>query len=299
MAELVTTPPARPVRRTAHDFLALTKPTIMLLVLITGFMTLFVIPDASPSIGLVIATVVGTALASGSANALNMYFDRDIDQIMKRTRTRPIPAGKVTPNEALAFGIVLGIISVGLLWVTANALSAMIALSGILFYVLIYTLILKRRTPQNIVIGGAAGSVAPLIAWAAVTGTVELPAVLLFLVIFLWTPPHFWALALLASKDYARAGVPMMPVVRGDDETRRQIFWYTFSLIPLTAAFYFIGFTGWFFLVSGLALAGVFLQKAWKLVKEKTPEMARDVFFYSIFYLALLFVALLIDRVIL
>lgn len=299
MAELVTTSPARPVRRSFNDFLALTKPTIMLLVLITGFMTLFVIPDASPSLGLIIATVVGTALASGSANALNMYFDRDIDQIMKRTRTRPIPAGKVTPNEALMFGIALGIISVALLWVTANALSALIALSGILFYVLIYTLILKRRTPQNIVIGGAAGSVAPLIAWAAVTGTVELPAVLLFLVIFLWTPPHFWALALLASKDYARAGVPMMPVVRGDDETRKQILWYTISLVPLTVAFYAIGFTGWFFLVSGLALAGVFLQKAWKLVKEKTPEMARDVFFYSIFYLALLFVALLIDRVIL
>lgn len=296
MAQVVTNPP---VRRTAHDFLALTKPTIMLLVLITGFLTLFVIPDAQPSIGVVLATVVGTALASGSANALNMYFDRDIDQIMKRTQTRPIPAGKVTPTEALIFGIALGIISVALLWTTTNALAALIALSGILFYVCVYTLFLKRRTPQNIVIGGAAGSVAPLIAWAAVTGTVELPAVLLFLVIFLWTPPHFWALALLASEDYARAGVPMMPVVRGHDETRKQIFIYTALLVPLTIAFYVIDFTGLIFLISGLALAGIFLQKAWKLLKDKSRESARDVFFYSIFYLALLFVALLIDHVLL
>lgn len=296
MAQVVTNPP---VRRTAHDFLALTKPTIMLLVLITGFLTLFVIPDAQPSIGVVLATVVGTALASGSANALNMYFDRDIDQIMKRTQTRPIPAGKVTPTEALIFGIALGIISVALLWTTTNALAALIALSGILFYVCVYTLFLKRRTPQNIVIGGAAGSVAPLIAWAAVTGTVELPAVLLFLVIFLWTPPHFWALALLASEDYARAGVPMMPVVRGHDETRKQIFIYTVLLVPLTIAFYVIDFTGLIFLISGLALAGIFLQKAWKLLKDKSRESARDVFFYSIFYLALLFVALLIDHVLL
>lgn len=296
MAQVVTNPP---VRRTAHDFLALTKPTIMLLVLITGFLTLFVIPDAQPSIGVVLATVVGTALASGSANALNMYFDRDIDQIMKRTQTRPIPAGKVTPTEALIFGIALGIISVALLWTTTNALAALIALSGILFYVCVYTLFLKRRTPQNIVIGGAAGSVAPLIAWAAVTGTVELPAVLLFLVIFLWTPPHFWALALLASEDYARAGVPMMPVVRGHDETRKQIFIYTALLVPLTIAFYVIDFTGLIFLVAGLALAGIFLQKAWKLLKDKSRESARDVFFYSIFYLALLFVALLIDHVLL
>ncbi len=168
-----------------------------------------------------------------------------------------------------------------------------------MFYVCVYTLFLKRRTPQNIVIGGAAGSVAPLIAWAAVTGTVELPAVLLFLVIFLWTPPHFWALALLASEDYARAGVPMMPVVRGHDETRKQIFIYTVLLVPLTIAFYVIDFTGLIFLISGLALAGIFLQKAWKLLKDKSRESARDVFFYSIFYLALLFVALLIDHVLL
>ena len=296
MAQAATNPS---VRRSAHDFLALTKPTIMLLVLVTGFLTLFVIPDASPSIGLVISTVVGTALASGSANALNMYFDRDIDQIMKRTRTRPIPAGKVTPKEALVFGIVLGVVSVVLLWTTANALSALIALAGILFYVFVYTLFLKRRTPQNIVIGGAAGSVAPLIAWAAVTGTVDLPAWLLFLVVFLWTPPHFWALALLASEDYARAGVPMLPVVRGDEETRRQIFLYTALLVPLTVTFYIIDFAGPIFLVGGLLLAGIFLQKAAKLLTDKSRESARDVFFYSIFYLALLFVALLIDRVIL
>lgn len=296
MSELATT---APVRRTAGDFLALTKPTIMLLVLITGFMTLFVIPDASPSWGLVIVTVVGTALASGSANALNMYFDRDIDQIMTRTRSRPVPAGRVKPREALAFGIILGVLSVGLLGLLVNWLSAVIALSGILFYVVIYTLGLKRRTPHNIVIGGAAGSVAPLIAWAAVTGTVELPAVLLFLVIFLWTPPHFWALALLADEDYRRAGVPMMPVVRGHDETRRQIIFYTALLVPLTAAFYLIGYSGLFFLVSGLVLAAVFVQKTLVLARHKTRDAARDVFIYSIFYLALLFVAVVIDGLIL
>lgn len=271
----------------------------MLLVLITGFMTLFVIPDTSPSWGLVVVTVVGTALASGSANALNMYFDRDIDQIMTRTRTRPVPSGRVKPNEALAFGIILGVLSVGLLWLTVNWLSAAIALSGILFYVVVYTLGLKRRTPHNIVIGGAAGSVAPLIAWAAVTGTVELPAVLLFLVIFLWTPPHFWALALLADEDYRRAGVPMMPVVLGHDETRRQIIIYTVLLVPLTAAFYVIGYSGLFFLISGLALAAVFVRKTLTLAKEKSRNAARDVFIYSIFYLALLFVAVVIDRLIL
>ncbi|MFS8524069.1 MAG: heme o synthase, partial [Limnochordales bacterium] len=274
-----------------------TKPTIMLLVLVTGFLTLFVIPGEMPSPGLVVTTVLGTAMASGSANALNMYFDRDIDQIMKRTRTRPIPAGKVTPNEALMFGIGLGVASVALLWTTTNALAAVIALSGILFYVCVYTLFLKRRTPQNIVIGGAAGSVAPLIAWAAVTGTVALPAWLLFLVIFLWTPPHFWALALLASEDYARAGVPMLPVVRGHDETRKQIFIYTALLVPLTLAFYLIDFAGVIFLAGGMAVTLVFLQKAWKLLKDKSRESARDVFIFSIFYLALWFVALLIDRV--
>lgn len=294
MAQVATNPT---VRRTAGDFLALTKPTIMLLVLVTGFLTLFVIPGEMPSPGLVVTTVLGTAMASGSANALNMYFDRDIDQIMKRTRTRPIPAGKVTPNEALMFGIGLGVASVALLWTTTNALAAVIALSGILFYVCVYTLFLKRRTPQNIVIGGAAGSVAPLIAWAAVTGTVALPAWLLFLVIFLWTPPHFWALALLASEDYARAGVPMLPVVRGHDETRKQILIYTALLVPLTLAFYLIDFAGVIFLAGGMAVTLVFLQKAWKLLKDKSRESARDVFIFSIFYLALWFVALLIDRV--
>lgn len=295
MAQAASAPRAR----RAQDFLALTKPTIMLLVLVTGFLTLFLIPDASPSLGTVAATLVGTALASGSANALNMYFDRDIDQVMKRTQKRPIPAGRVTPVEALVFGIALGVASVVLLWTTTNALAALIALGGILFYIFVYTLFLKRRTPQNIVIGGAAGSVAPLIAWAAVTGTVELPAVLLFLVIFLWTPPHFWALALIASDDYARAGVPMLPVVRGEEETRRQIFLYTILLLVLGVAFYAVDFLGPLFLVASLALNGIFAYKAWKLRKEPSPQAARDVFMYSNFYLALLFIAMLLDRMLL
>src|SRR5690606_10419178 len=212
-----TSPMGRPL---ARDFWALTKPRIMALILTTGFMTILLAADGLPPFPLLLAAVLGTALASASANTLNMYFDRDIDAIMTRTRSRPLPAGRVEPAHAFVFGVVLGIASFVLLSTAVNLLSAVLAVAGILFYVLVYTLGLKRRTPQNIVIGGAAGAVPPLIGWAAVTGTVEWPAILLFAIIFLWTPPHFWALALLKNEDYVRAGVPMMPVVRGEEETR-------------------------------------------------------------------------------
>lgn len=283
-------------RAGVHDYVALTKPSIMLLVLITGVTTMLIVPGHMPSFALIVATTFGTALASASANSLNMYFDRDIDVIMKRTQKRPIPAGRVAPKNALLFGIVLGVVSFVFLSVTVNLLSALIAVASILFYVVVYTLYLKRRTPQNIVIGGAAGAAPPLIAWAAVTGTVELPAILLFLLVFLWTPPHFWALALLAEEDYRRAGVPMMPVVRGQEETRKQIVLYTITLLPLTASFYFIGYAGLFFLIVGLVLGIIFLYRAWQLYKEPGKKIALNVFFYSVYYLWLIFGALVIDR---
>lgn len=289
------TPPAR---RSFGDFFALTKPRIMLLVLITGVTTIVVIPGQMPSLALIVATTLGTALASASANTLNMYFDRDIDIIMKRTQDRPLPAGRLSPRDALIFGIVLGFLSFVFLALTVNLLSAVIAVSSILFYVVIYTLILKRRTPQNIVIGGAAGAAPPLIAWAAVTGTVEWPAILLFLLVFMWTPPHFWALALLAEDDYRRAGVPMMPVARGQEETRKQIVIYTVLLLPLTAAFYAIGYGGLFFLISGLLLGIIFLYKAWQLFKEPSREVALNVFMYSVYYLWLMFGALVVDQLV-
>ncbi|MBO8140606.1 MAG: protoheme IX farnesyltransferase [Firmicutes bacterium] len=285
--------------RALHDFWLLTKPSIMLLILITGFTTLLVASEGIPPVSLTLAAMIGMALASGSANALNCYIDRDIDAIMTRTRNRPLPAGRLAPSQALVFGIVLGIGAFAVLAAHANLLSASIALGGILFYVLVYTLGLKRRTPQNIVIGGAAGAVPPLIAWAAVTGTVEWPAVLLFAIIFLWTPPHFWSLALLSSADYDRAGVPMMPVVRGEEETRRQIVAYAALLIPATAGMYLVGFSGLFFLISGLALGFVFLWKSWNLLRTRTREAAKDVFLFSVYYLGLVFLALVIDRLVL
>lgn len=287
-----------PLRPRVQDFFALMKPSIMLLVLITGVTTLLVIPGETPSLWLIIATTLGTALASASANTLNMYFDRDIDIIMKRTQTRPIPAGRVAPRDALIVGIALGIVSFVFLTATVNVLSALIAVASIFFYVVIYTLYLKRRTPQNIVIGGAAGATPPLIAWAAVTGTVGLPAVLLFLLVFLWTPPHFWALSLLAEDDYRRANVPMMPVVRGQEETRRQIVLYTITLLPCTAAFYFIDYAGLFFLAAGLLLSLIFLYKAWQLYKLPNRKIALNVFFYSIYYLWLMFGALVVDQLV-
>ncbi|MFS8542878.1 MAG: heme o synthase [Limnochordales bacterium] len=291
-----TSPMGRPL---ARDFWALTKPRIMALILTTGFMTILLAADGLPPFPLLLAAVLGTALASASANTLNMYFDRDIDAIMTRTRSRPLPAGRVEPAHAFVFGVVLGIASFVLLSTAVNLLSAVLAVAGILFYVLVYTLGLKRRTPQNIVIGGAAGAVPPLIGWAAVTGTVEWPAILLFAIIFLWTPPHFWALALLKNEDYVRAGVPMMPVVRGEEETRRQIFLYTLLLLPPTVGLYLTGTSGWLFLVAGSALGLTFVWKAWVLLRDKSAAAARELFKFSNYYLGLLFTAVVLDRLIL
>lgn len=281
-----------------NDFYELTKPRIVMLMLITAYATLWLATGTVPPLGLTLLTLLGTALSAGSANALNMYIDRDIDIIMRRTRNRPIPAGRISPNEALWFGILMGIGSVVLLTWLVNPLSAFWAAFGILFYVFIYTLWLKRSTPQNIVIGGAAGSVPPLIAWAAATGTVQLPAVILFLVIFLWTPPHFWALALFASEDYAKVNVPMLPVVRGVAETNRQIIIYTVLLTIVTLLLTPAGSAGWFYFTAA-ALAGIyFIVLALRTARETdgSNRAAKKLFFYSILHLAIVFAAMVLDR---
>lgn len=285
-----------PLGEKMRAFYELTKPTIVLLILITAYATLWIASGTPPPFWLSLVTMVGAALSAGSANAINCYYDRDIDVIMRRTRTRPIPSGRVTPREALIFGIVIGIASVALLAWQVHWLAAAWALAGNLFYVFIYTMWLKRSTPQNIVIGGAAGSVPPLIAWAAITGTVAWPAVILFLVIFLWTPPHFWALALFRNEDYTKANVPMMPVVRGLRSTKIQILVYTVLVTAVSLLLTPAGAAGWVYFALALALGGYFIYLAWLTLKDETDRSAKRLFGYSILYLGLLFAAAVADR---
>ncbi|MBX6378305.1 MAG: protoheme IX farnesyltransferase [Clostridia bacterium] len=276
-----------------RDYLNLTKPGIMFLVLITTAAAMWLASGGRPPVGLLLLTVFGTALSSASAAVLNCWFDRDIDALMERTRRRPLPDGRIRPGAALAFGIVLGVASVILLASTVNVLSALLAVVAILFYFLVYTVWLKRRTPQNIVIGGAAGAIPPMIGWAAVTGQVSWEAVVLFLVIFLWTPPHFWALALYRHGDYERAGVPMLPVVCGEDATRRQIFLYSVALVPVTLTLY-AGGAGRLYLVAAAALGAVFLYLAYRVFRFRAHS--RPLFFYSILYLTVLCLVIVVDR---
>lgn len=287
---------AGPFLSKARAFYELTKPTIVLLILVTAYATLWIASDTPPSVWLSLMTILGAALSAGSANAINCYYDRDIDEIMARTRTRPVPSGRVTPREALIFGIVTGILSVALLAWFVHPLAAFWALAGNLFYVFVYTMWLKRSTPQNIVIGGAAGSVPPLIAWAAVHGTVAWPAVILFLVIFLWTPPHFWALAIFRNEDYARAGVPMLPVVKGAHATKVQILIYTIVLTVVSLLLVPSGAAGWLYAVMATVFGGYFIYLAWLTLKDPGDRAAKRLFGYSIIYLALVFAAAVIDR---
>jgi len=281
-----------------RDYLTLTKPRIMTLLLLTGFCGMLVGARGLPGPGLIMATMAGLALACGGASALNHVLDADIDRLMgKRTRSRPVAAGRIPAPYALEFGLALSALSFALLAGVVNPLTAQLALVGNLFYVLVYTRLLKRSTPQNIVIGGAAGAVPPLVGWAAATGSLTLPALVLFAVVFLWTPPHFWALALLIKRDYAAAGVPMLPVVRGEDETARQIVLYTAALVVFTLAPALWGMFGLVYLVSAAALGVAFLWLAWRLRRERTPARARLLFHYSLAYLALLFVAMALDAV--
>ena len=283
------------LRETIGAYVRLTKPRIVVLLLITTVPAMILAGGRLPSVWLVLATLVGGSIAAGSANAINMYLDRDIDQIMRRTRSRPLPAHAVTPERALGFGFVLGAISYLFLSITVNVLAATLSLSAIAFYVFVYTMWLKRTSVQNIVIGGAAGAVPALVGWAAVTGTVAAPAWILFAIIFMWTPPHFWALAMRYQQDYAAAGVPMLPVVKGEDETRRQIFLYSLVLFGTTLLLVPIGRMGPVYLSTAIVLGGVFVYRALRLWRDPAPARAWGLFKYSIVYLAALFGSVAVD----
>jgi protoheme IX farnesyltransferase len=282
-----------------RDYATLTKPRIMVLLLVTAAGGMAVGADGLPSPELALATLGGLALACGGASALNHVFDRDIDRRMRRTARRPVAAGRVAPERALEFGLALSALSFVVLTSFVNVLTALLALAGNLFYVLVYTRWLKRSTPQNIVIGGAAGAVPPLVGWAAATGSLTLPALFLFLIVFFWTPPHFWALALLIKRDYADAGVPMLPVVRGERQTARSIVVYSLVLVGVTLLPVVWRTLGAVYLGSALGLGLVFVALALALQRQTTPARARRLFTYSLAYLALLFVAMAIDPAVL
>jgi len=278
-----------------RDYLQLMKPRVMSLVVFSGFAALVVAP-VQPHPLLSAVAILCIAIASGASGAINMWYDRDIDAVMPRTCKRPIPEGRVDPAEALAFGIVLAIGSVVIMGVALNWLAAGLLASAILFYVFVYTIWLKRRTPQNIVIGGAAGAFPPMIGWAAATGEVSLASVVLFAIVFVWTPPHFWALALFRSADYARAGVPMLPVVAGVPETTRQILLYTIATVALSLLPTPLGIAGWTYFAVAAALGGVFVAGALALRREPDEANAKRVFGFSVLYLFLLFALIVVDR---
>jgi len=277
------------------DFIALTKPRIISLLLVTTIAPMYV--AGSPSWALVLVVFIGGYMMAGGANAVNMYLDRDIDDRMSRTRLRPIPSGRMQAPAVLAFGILLATTATWLLAHFANVLAAALALAGFYFYVFVYTRWLKRSTPQNIVIGGAAGAFPPLVGWAAVTGRVDLLAVYLFAIVFYWTPPHFWALALNKQRDYGNAGIPMAPLVWGVTETKRQMLWYTLILVPLTLLPTAFGALGWVYFTSALALGAYLLLGIVRVVRASDHTApAWSVYKYSLLYLALLFVAMAVDR---
>jgi protoheme IX farnesyltransferase len=283
---------------TLRAYIALTKPRIIELLLVTTVPTMVLAHGGIPHWWLMTAVVLGGTLAAGGANAINMYVDRDIDDVMRRTRHRPLPRHAVTPDRALAFGIGLSVVAFAFLALTVNLLSAVLALSATAFYVFVYTMWLKRTTPQNIVIGGAAGCVPVLVAWAAVTGEVGLPALVLFAIVFYWTPPHFWALALRYRGDYAAARVPMLPVVRGEVETARQIVLYTIALIAVSLLLLPAAGMGWIYLVAAVVLGGLFLLQALRLRADAADGRAAiKLFRYSISYLTLLFAAVAADAI--
>ncbi len=289
-------PAALTWRETAAAYLSLTKPRIISLLLITTIPTMILAARGWPSTWLVLATVVGGSLAAGGANAINCYFDRDIDQLMHRTQGRPLPLGKIDPLHALGFAVVLEIVAFLLLAMSSNLLAASLAVAATGFYVFVYTMWLKRSSRQNIVIGGAAGAVPPLVGWAAVTGEVGIPAIILFAIIFVWTPPHFWALSIKYRDDYARARVPMLPVVATLAETKRQIALYAMALIPVSLLLLLTGTVGWIYGAAALVLGGVFALRSWRLRSDEGPGAAMDVFKASITYLALIFPAVALDQ---
>ncbi len=278
-----------------EDFLALTKPIVVALLLVTTFAGMVVGGEAWPPLRLVFWTLLGGFMAAGGSGAINQYIDRFDDVKMQRTSKRPIPSGRLTPGEGLAFGVAMALGSFYLMVVKVNFLAALLTLAGTLYYVLLYSIILKKTTVQNIVIGGGAGAIPPLVGWASVTGHLNVPSLFLFAVVFMWTPPHFWALALVRRNDYARAGVPMLPVIRGEKETRWQIFLYTVELVGLTLLLPLFGLGGGIYLVAAVVLGGGLLYSAWKVWKGSGNKVAWKMYRHSSMYLAFLFVALMVD----
>jgi len=287
----------------AAGYVNLAKPHVTMLLLAVTVTTMIMARQGWPSLGLVLATLAGGALAAASANSINCYVDRDIDGLMGRTQRRAVPSGRVDPVEALWLGLGSAVASMLIFVAFVNVLAGLLALSGILFYVFVYTLWLKRSTPQNIVIGGAAGAVPVLVGWAAVTHTLAVPALILFAIIFLWTPPHFWALSLLIKKDYERANVPMLPIVKGDGEAQKQILIYTLVLVPITLLLFFDHTLGLAYLAGALVLGAPLIYLAARLSRSEpsTPiaaHWANRLFWYSNSYLALLFAAMAVDSIV-
>lgn len=283
-------------RGIATDYVMLTKPRIISLLLLTTLVPMLIAREGAIPWALIGWTLLGGALASGGAGAINMYFDRDIDAIMSRTKKRPVPNNRVSPINALIFGVVLNALAFAVLWWQANLLAAVLAMVGTLYYVVIYTRWLKRTTPQNIVIGGAAGAIPPLVGWAAVTNRIGIEAVLMFAIIFYWTPPHFWALALLRRTEYARAGIPMLPVVHGDATTKQQIMLYTVLMLAITLLLTPLGLAGPVYFVCAAVLGAIFLRDAYRVYRDTETTWAWHLYKYSLLYLALLFAALVLDH---
>jgi heme o synthase len=286
---------AEPSMAGVGDYLALMKPRVMSLVIFTAMAGLVVAPGHLHPV-LAFTALLCIAVGAGAAGALNMWYDADIDAVMNRTAGRPIPAGRVQPSEALAFGVTLAVGSVVMLGLMINALAAGLLAFTILFYVVIYTMWLKRSTPQNIVIGGAAGAFPPMIGWAAATGGIGIESVLLVLIIFFWTPPHFWALSLLRCDEYARAGVPMLPVVAGHEETRRQILIYSLVLAPIGASPWLLGYAGLAYGAAAVVGGALMIALSWQLWRRPSDSLAKRLFAFSILYLFLLFAVLIAER---
>lgn len=290
-------PRPRTLGQSVEAYLNLTKPGIVTLLLVTTLVAMIVAQGGWPPLLLVLATLLGGALASGGANAINCYVDREADKLMRRTRARALPSGRVQPRRALVFGLVLEALALGVMLLFTNPLAAGLAMLGAFYYAVIYTCWLKRATPQNIVIGGGAGAIPPLVGWAAVAGTLGLPALILFAIIFFWTPPHFWALSLIVRKDYESANIPMLPVVAGDAEAKRQILLYSFQLLAVTLLLFVAQAAGLLYLATAVALGAGFIVLAWLLWREVHHRWAGPLFWYSNIYLALLFLGMVVDRV--
>jgi protoheme IX farnesyltransferase len=293
--DLIGAGSARVAEPSVKDYVALLKPRVMSLVVFTGFVGLYLAPGHLNPI-LAAVAVLCIAVGAGASGAINMWYDRDIDAVMRRTQGRPLPAGRMDPGEALGFGVTLAVASVVLMGLAVNLAAAALLALTIAFYVFVYTAWLKRRTPQNIVIGGAAGAFPPMIGWSAVTGDLGLPSLVLFALIFFWTPPHFWALSLYRTGDYAKAGVPMLPVVAGARETKKQMMAYTVVLWPFAVAPFLLGLTGIAYLGLAVVLSVLFTLAAWRVWTDEGELAAKRMFGFSILYLFLLFAGMLLDR---